>query len=69
MNIDISNTRMSGDVDILLYDMDGKLLISKTQLATPVLQLAVDSLTDGNYFVQIRNNKYLVGKRVVIVRK
>jgi len=52
---------------LTVIDMNGRTMSSETQLSTSQMNVDVSKLPAGQYFLQISNDKYLVGKRFVKV--
>ncbi|MDX1479291.1 MAG: SusF/SusE family outer membrane protein [Saprospiraceae bacterium] len=69
LNVDVSAVEMTGDVQMRVYDMNGKLLVSQTQAAQDLMQLDVAALPNGIYSLQITSEGYIIGKRFVVARK
>ncbi len=68
MNIDLTALQLSGEVQLSIFDLNGKLLMSQRQPAFGTLQLNVDRFQTGNYLLQILNDKFIIGKKFAIVR-
>ncbi len=68
LNIDLSNTTIRGQVELNLYDMSGALLQTESRTVNGVIQISIDDLPTGIYSLQIKGEKALVGKRVLIAR-
>jgi hypothetical protein len=68
MNIDLSALQLSGEVQLSIFDLNGKLLMSQRRPAFGTLQLNVDRFQTGNYLLQILNDKFIIGKKFAIVR-
>lgn len=68
LNIDISAIALRGKVNLNVFDMNGKLIISDVRQANAIIQLGVAGLQNGYYTLHISNDKYIIGKNFVIAR-
>jgi len=68
LNIDLSAVDMRGDVHFNVYDMNGKLVLTDAQEANTIMKLGVSTLQNGYYTLQISNDKYIIGKKFVILK-
>ena len=68
LNIDLSKLDARGDILVNVYEMNGKLLISKQMDATDILRLNVSELKNGSYFVRLSNHKFMIGKKFSILK-
>ena len=66
LNIDISEIDMQGQVTLDIYDMNGRLISAQQRTAEQLMQINVSDLAAGNYLLQIRNERYIIGKRFVV---
>lgn len=69
LNLDLSAAKMKGMLHLKVYNMSGSLMLERQQLAQDNIQLDVANLTNGQYILQIYNEKAIVGKRFMIVGK
>ncbi len=67
LNIDLSETNISGDISIQVFDMNGKRILSKTSNSIQVV-LDLKGVKSGNYLVQITNDKYIIGKQFTVIK-
>lgn len=68
LNIDMSATQIRGEVSISVFDINGKLVITDTQHADSIMKLKVGALQSGYYTLHVSNDKYIIGKKFVIVK-
>jgi len=68
LNIDLSAVNMQGKVHFNVFDMNGKLVLTDAQEANTIMKLGVASLPNGYYTMQITNDKYIIGKKFVILK-
>lgn len=69
LNVDISALTLRGDVELNVYDMSGRLLMSQKQVAREQMQIDVSDVPAGSYTLQILHEDYIIGKRFAIVRE
>ena len=62
LNIDLGDLELSGLVQLRVYDLSGKLLISQRENARKQMQLDVSTLGVGNYSLQLSSSQIIVGK-------
>jgi hypothetical protein len=67
LNIDMDVAELTGKVNLTVIDMNGRQMSSDTQLSNTQMSIDVSNLPAGQYFLQISNDKYLIGKRFVKV--
>lgn len=68
LNIDISETNLSGKISLNVFDINGKLVLSQVKEASNILQLGVHSLQTGYYTLHISNDSYIIGKKFAVVK-
>jgi hypothetical protein len=68
LNIDLSATNMRGEVNLNVFDMHGKLVMSEVQHVNPQMRLNIASLQDGYYTLHISNEHYIIGKKFVVLK-
>ncbi|MEP6646153.1 MAG: T9SS type A sorting domain-containing protein, partial [Saprospiraceae bacterium] len=68
VNIDLSATQISGEVNLKVFDMSGRLVLSEVQQGSTQMSLNVASLQNGHYTLQISNSKYIIGKTFAIAK-
>jgi hypothetical protein len=68
LNVDISETQVTGKVTLQVFDSNGRMVRAETQDANPTMQLKLAGLPTGYYTLQISSEKYLIGKKFVIAR-
>ena len=67
LNIDLGEVDIQGEVVLNIYDMNGQLVQSQQRLAEQLMQIDVANLPTGHYLLQLRNDKYIIGKRIAVV--
>jgi type IX secretion system substrate protein/SusE-like outer membrane protein len=65
LNINMDVAELTGKIRLAVIDMNGRLMLYDTQLSTSQMSMDVSTLPAGNYFLQISNDKYIIGKRFV----
>ena len=68
LNMDLSATSLRGEVALNVFDMHGKLVLSDKQTINAQMKLNIASLQDGYYTLQITNDKYIIGKKFVVLK-
>ncbi|MCB0669370.1 MAG: T9SS type A sorting domain-containing protein, partial [Saprospiraceae bacterium] len=68
INIDLSAVELKGEVQLSVFDLSGKMVMSQRKPVNSVLQLNVNQLKAGNYLLQILNEKVIVGKQFAIAK-
>jgi len=63
INIDLEVLQFSGNVQLRIMDMTGKVHKILSVDSSNIQSVDVSDLTNGNYFLQISNEKFLIGKR------
>ena len=66
--IDLNMKDLSGNVNVSVFNMNGQRILTQSFDAHTTIQLNVATLLSGNYFVQISNEKFFVGKKLQIVK-
>jgi hypothetical protein len=68
VNIELDNEVFSGMATFTVYDITGNQVLS-TQLDVKNINiLDVSALKNGNYILNIRNEKFLIGKNLVVIK-
>ena len=68
LNIDLSGLDIRGELNVNVFDIHGKLILSQKREANDLLQLNVTSLLNGYYTLHISNDKFIIGQKFVIAR-
>jgi hypothetical protein len=68
MYVDLSATEIRGAVNLNIFDINGKLVISQIQQADGQMKLNVSDLQNGYYTLHISNDHYIIGKKFMVVR-
>ena len=63
LNIDLDALEFKGDVQLTIMDMTGRVLKVVNSNSSTLQSVNVGELANGNYFLQIANEKFLIGKR------
>ena len=63
LNIDLDAIEFKGDVQLTIMDMTGRVLKVVNGNSNTLQSVEVGDLANGNYFLQIANEKFLIGKR------
>jgi hypothetical protein len=66
--VDLSAVTTNGTANFNIYDMQGKLVSTNKLEVAERVELNVSSLQDGYYTLQITTDKYVIGKKFVIVK-
>ncbi|HJW31035.1 MAG TPA: T9SS type A sorting domain-containing protein, partial [Saprospiraceae bacterium] len=66
--IDVSKTKITGRVNLNVYDIQGKLLRSEVKQADELMKLKVSDLQNGHYLLQITNDHYIIGKNFAVLK-
>ncbi len=65
LNVTMDVPEITGKINLKVIDMNGRTMSSDSQLSNSQMSIDVSNLPAGNYFLQISNDKYLIGKRFV----
>lgn len=68
INIDVKQRDLKGNTSVKIYDQSGRLMYDKDFDSNQLISIDASKYTNGNYLVHLTNGKYLVGKRVSIVK-
>ncbi len=68
LNIELSALEITGMVNVRVMDMSGRLAYNLYTNAMENISIDLSDLPNGNYFLQITNDDYLIGKRFNIAR-
>jgi starch-binding outer membrane protein SusE/F len=68
LHVDMSATAIRGEVNLNVFDMNGKLVLSDKQHADEQINLRVAGLQNGYYTLHISNDKYIIGQKFVILK-
>ncbi len=68
VNINLNMKELSGNVKVSVFNMNGQRILTQSFDAHTTLQLNVATLMNGNYFIQISNEKFFVGKKLQIIK-
>lgn len=68
LNIDVSDLDLGNEVNINVYDMSGKLLMKELRNSTSVIKINTSKLQNGNYFMNISGNGYMIGKKFSVMK-
>lgn len=68
INIDLSAVELTGEVQLSVFDLSGKMVLSQRKPVNGIIQLNVNQLQAGNYLLQILNEKIIVGKQFAIAK-
>lgn len=69
VNIDFDRKEFSGNLNVVVFNMNGQRILTQTFGEQSSIQLNVATLLNGNYFIQISNEKFFAGKKMQILRK
>jgi hypothetical protein len=67
--VDFDEVQVSGKMNLNVYDMHGKLLLTNTQAASQHMKIDISTLPTGNYTLQITGENMIVGKRFTVIEK
>ncbi len=68
LNVDLSKLNISGDVQVIIYDMQGRRLKEVTKSIFGEIQVDVSSIQSGNYLLHITNGEFVIGKRFSVAK-
>ncbi len=68
IHIDLSQLDLRGNVNLNVFDITGKLVMTQTQQGQAQMKLGVATLQPGHYTLHISNDKYIIGKKFTIMR-
>ncbi len=68
LNINISAAELQGDVRVIIFNSLGAQVMVQNLNIQENAQIDVSRLVPGNYIVHIANNKFVVGKKIVVVK-
>lgn len=68
LRIDLSKLENAGNVQITVYNEQGQILISSLENGTQTIQIPVNDLKAGNYFMTITGEKIVAAKKFAIAK-
>lgn len=68
LNIKLPNSE-EGDVEILCFDLYGRILLAKQMMVDDGISIPVVDLPEGIYFLKVKNNKGLIGTKRFVVKR
>lgn len=68
LNIQISAKELQGDVQVIIFNSLGARVLTQNLNIQDVANIDVAQLVPGNYFVHLANDKFMVGKPIVVVK-
>lgn len=68
IHVDIKNTDLKGATNVNVYDRAGKLVYTNKFASSDNLTIDASNWMNGSYLIQLSNGKYIVGKKVQVVR-
>ena len=68
LNMEVSAAELQGNVRVIIYNSVGARVLSQELNVQGRVSIPVGHLVAGNYFVHLANDKYVVGKAMVIVK-
>ena len=68
LNMEVSAEELQGNVRVIIYNSVGARVLSQELNVQGRVSIPVGHLVAGNYFVHLANDKYVVGKAMVIVK-
>ena len=68
LNIELSTTKLEGQVTMKVIDMTGKVIKTISQDGSTLNSVDISGLANGQYMLNIQNEKYIIGKRFSVFR-
>ncbi len=68
LNMEISAEELQGNIRVIIYNSLGVQVLTQTLNVQGRVSIPVGHLVAGNYFLYLANDKYMVGKAVVIAK-
>ena len=68
LSMEVSAAELQGNVRVIIYNSVGARVLSQELNVQGRVSIPVGHLVAGNYFVHLANDKYVVGKAMVIVK-
>lgn len=68
LNLNINAAELQGDVQVIIFNSLGAQVMVQNMNIQQNAQIDVSRLAPGNYIVHIANSKFVVGKKVVLVK-
>lgn len=68
LNVELTSTKLEGQVNMKVIDMTGKVIKTMTQDGSTLNSVDISGLTNGQYMLNIQNDKYIIGKRFSVFR-
>ena len=68
LNIELSSTKLEGQVTMKVIDMTGKVIQTISQDGSTLNSVNISGLPNGQYMLNIQNEKYIIGKRFSVFR-
>ena len=68
LNIELNTTKLEGQVSMQVIDMTGKVIKTFVQDGSTLNAVDISDLTNGQYMLSIKNDKYIIGKRFSVFK-
>jgi hypothetical protein len=68
VNVKVDSPHFTGNLQIHLYDATGKRVLSQNFDSLGNINIDVSRLVSGQYFMQITNGKYMIGKKLMVTK-
>ena len=66
VNIEMDTELFNGQAQVIIYDIKGTQVMNTTMNIDRILTLNIQGMKAGNYVINIKNDKYLIGKNLII---
>ena len=68
VTVKIDNAELTGDAEVMIYDMTGKLMRTGTYQSTNNISFNVSNFPTGFYVIQMRGEGFLISKRFAVAK-
>jgi hypothetical protein len=68
INLNVAAPELLGNANIILFDQNGRRVLEKNMNIQEVSTIQIPGVPPGNYTLHLNNGKFIVGKKVIIVK-
>jgi hypothetical protein len=68
VTIELDTDQFNGSAQVIIYDLKGNQVFNTSMNIDRINTLNVAGLPSGNYVINIRNQKYLIGKNLIVAK-
>jgi hypothetical protein len=68
LQLDLTAISLRGKIGLNVFDLNGRLVMATSQQAADHMTLNVAGLQNGYYTLKVSSDKYIIGKKFMIVK-